>query len=177
MAVRLARELHPDVILMDIRMPDMSGDEATRLIVEDEPAARILILTVASDEETIADAVRAGACGYIMKDSPLDEVVAGARAAAHGNAWLSTRAAVALLERVRREQPTPEDCSASLDVLTSRERDVLRSLTLGHENAEIAAQLGISPRTAKNHVSSILAKLQLDNRVQAAVFAVKHGLV
>jgi DNA-binding NarL/FixJ family response regulator len=176
MAVRLARELRPDVILMDLRMPDLSGEEATRMIIEDAPEVRIVMLTVATDETAVAGAVRAGASGYLIKDSPIDEVVEAARAAAHGIAWLSPGAAGALLERVRREQARPVLDPDGLGSLTAREIDVLRLLAQGQENAEIASALGISARTAKNHVSSILAKLELSNRVQAAVFAVQNGL-
>jgi two-component system nitrate/nitrite response regulator NarL len=176
MGVRLARELKPDVILMDLRMPDLGGEDATRLIVEENPDVRIVMLTVATDENAVAGAIRAGACGYLIKDSPIDDVVDAARAAAQGIAWLSPDAAGALLERVRREQTQPAFDAAALEALSSREVDVLRLLARGQENAEIASELGISARTAKNHVSSILAKLELHNRVQAAVFAVQHGL-
>ena len=176
MGVRLARELRPDVILMDLRMPDMGGEEATRMIVKNDPDVRIVMLTVATDEAAVAGAVRAGACGYLVKDSPIDEVVQAARAAAQGIAWLSPDAAGALLERVRREQSHPVMDPVALESLTSREMEVLRLLAQGKENAEIASELGISARTAKNHVSSILAKLELTNRVQAAVFAVQNGL-
>jgi DNA-binding NarL/FixJ family response regulator len=177
MAVRLARELRPDVVLMDRSMPDLDGDDATRQILEHDPDARILMLTVANDESSVASAVRAGACGYLFKDSPIDEVYAAVRAAASGSPWLSTRAATALLERIRRLEEQPKPDPAGLDALSPRELEVLRLLARGHENSEIASDLGISPRTAKNHVSSILEKLGLSNRVQAAVYAAKHQLV
>jgi DNA-binding NarL/FixJ family response regulator len=176
MGIRLARELRPDVILMDMRMPDLSGEEATRAIVEHDPSIRIVMLTVASDEATVARAVRAGAGGYLVKDSPIDDVSDAVRAAARGDAWLSLAAAEALLGRVRAERAEPKRDPFGLQVLTARELEVLRLLMQGRENSEIAAELGISNRTVKNHVSAILAKLALSNRVQAAVFAVQHGL-
>ena len=176
-AVRLARELRPDVILMDLRMPDLEGEDATRQIVEENPAARVVVLTVVADDAVVAEAVRAGACGYLIKDSPIDEVVAAARAAADGKAWLSSQAAVALLDHVRREERRPDVDASELDALTAREVEVLKLLARGLENTEIADALGISARTAKNHVSSILAKLELANRVQAAVFAAQRLLL
>src|SRR5437763_10256406 len=114
-AVRLARELRPDVILMDLRMPDLEGEDATRQIVEENPAARVVVLTVVADDAVVAEAVRAGACGYLIKDSPIDEVVAAARAAADGKAWLSSQAAVALLDHVRREERRPDVDASELD--------------------------------------------------------------
>jgi DNA-binding NarL/FixJ family response regulator len=175
-AIRLARELRPDVILMDLRMPEVGGEEATRAIVQHDPKVRIVVLTVASDEAAVTGAVRAGASGYLVKDSPVDDVVSAVRAAARGDAWLSPRAAEALLDSVRAEPAgAPRDPSA-LDGLTDRELEVLRLVAQGQGNAGIAAQLGISSRTAKNHVSAVLAKLEVNNRVQAAVFAVQHGI-
>jgi two-component system, NarL family, response regulator LiaR len=176
MAVRLARELRPDVILMDLQMPDLAGEEATAMIVEHDSAVRVVVLTIASDERAVAGAIRAGASGYLIKDSPIDEVLAAVRAAARGSAWLSSRATGALFERVRREVAEPVREAAALAELTSRELEVLRLLARGRENSEIAADLGISARTAKNHVSSILTKLKVSNRVQAAVLATQHRL-
>jgi DNA-binding NarL/FixJ family response regulator len=176
MGVRLAGELKPDVILMDLRMPDLDGIDAIQAIVKHDPGARIIALTVGSDEGDVAAAVVAGACGYLVKDAPLDDVVIAVRAAARGEAWLSPRAAVALLDRVRRsnvEAPPEPDI---ISELSPREVEVLRLVARGLENSEIAAELGISPRTAKNHLSSILAKLGMTNRIQAAIYAVRSGL-
>jgi DNA-binding NarL/FixJ family response regulator len=134
------------------------------------------MLTVAADDAAVAGALRAGARGYLLKDSPIDEVAGAVRAAVRGDPWLAPRAADALLERIRAESPEPERDPTALESLTARELDVLRLVARGRENAEIASELGISSRTAKNHVSAILTKLELSNRVQAAVYAVQHGL-
>jgi DNA-binding NarL/FixJ family response regulator len=175
MGVRLAFELQPDVVLMDLRMPDVEGPEATRAILERRPLTRVLVLTVLSEADDVSAALQAGASGFLAKDSPIDEVIAAVRAAARGAAWLSPSAAEVVLGGIRRPdledrpEPSPED-------LSPRELDVLRLIARGMENSEIAEALSISPRTAKNHVSSILGKLGLPNRIQAAIYAVRRGL-
>lgn len=176
MAVRLAEELRPDVILMDVRMPDLSGPEATRRILEHRPDARIVALTVVSDDMDVTEVVSAGACGFLAKDTPVEAVLVAVRAAAQGVAWLSPRAADVVLGRVRRDSFDQDAPDGQLEELSARELDVLRLIARGLENSEIAAELGISPRTAKNHVSSILAKLGRPSRVQAAIYAVRRGL-
>ncbi|MFZ0973839.1 MAG: response regulator transcription factor [Solirubrobacteraceae bacterium] len=176
MGVRLANELQPDVVLMDVRMPDLEGPEATREILEQHPSIRVVALTVVSDDADVAAAVEAGASGFVAKDTPIDGVVVALRAAANGVAWLSPRAAEVVLGRVRRDSVDEEPAGEELDDLSVREREVLRLIARGMENAEIADELGISPRTAKNHVSNILAKLGLPSRIQAAIYAVRRGL-
>jgi DNA-binding NarL/FixJ family response regulator len=176
MGVRLARELKPEVILMDLRMPDLDGVDAIKAIVEHDPTARVIVLTVASDETNVAAAVVAGACGYLLKDAPIDDVVVAVKAAARGESWLSPRAAGSLLERVRRTNVESGPAHEPTVDLSPRELEVLRLVARGLENSEIAAELGISPRTAKNHLSSILAKLGMTNRIQAAIYAVRRGL-
>jgi two-component system, NarL family, response regulator LiaR len=176
MGVRLADELQPDVVLMDVRMPDLEGPEATREIMDRHPDTRVVALTVVSDESDVAAVVEAGACGFLAKDTPIDGVVLAVRAAANGVAWLSPRAAEVVLGRVRRDGLEPEPDDDISDELSARELEVLRLIARGMENAEIAQELGISPRTAKNHVSNILAKLGLPNRIQAAIYAVRRGL-
>ena len=175
-AVRLAAELRPDVVLMDMRMPDLDGPAAMQQILAHNPDVRILALTVASDEADVASAVIAGACGYLLKDSPIDDVVEAVRAAARGIAWLSPRAAEALLGRIRRDYVEPGGTPEPEPDLSPREVEVLQLIARGLDNSEIAAELGISPRTAKNHVSSILSKLEVPNRIQAATYAVRSGL-
>jgi two-component system nitrate/nitrite response regulator NarL len=176
MGVRLAAELRPDVVLMDVRMPDISGPDATRQILAHDPAARVLALTVSSDDSDVSAVLQAGACGFLAKDTPIDSLVVAIHAAASGAAWLSPRAAEVVLGRIRTAAPVVEQEQTPLEQLSAREVDVLRLIANGMENAEIAAALNISPRTAKNHVSNILSKLGLPSRVQAAVYAVRQGV-
>jgi DNA-binding NarL/FixJ family response regulator len=172
--IELARELAPDVVIMDLNMPGMSGVEATCALAAQAPASRVVVLTVSGDEASVTEAVLAGACGYLLKDADVDDILAAIRAAAAGESWISPRVAGALLERVRRGGG--ERSPATEPGLSDRELEVLRLIAQGKENTEIASELFMSPKTAKNHVSSILAKLQLQNRIQAAVYAVRRGL-
>jgi DNA-binding NarL/FixJ family response regulator len=176
MGVRLAIELRPDIVLMDVRMPDVGGPEATRLIHQRAPEIKVVALTVSSDDADVSAALQAGAVGFLAKDTPIDSLVVAINAAASGAAWLSPRAAEVVLGRIRTVPPAPPPDTTSLTQLSDREIDVLRLIASGMENAEIAAALNISPRTAKNHVSNILAKLGLPSRVQAAVYAVRQGV-
>jgi NarL family two-component system response regulator LiaR len=173
--VRLADELQPDVVLMDLQIAEVPGSQAMRMIVERRPSVRVIAMSVLARDEDVTGAVQAGASGYLGKDAPVGELVSAIRAAARGAAWLSPRAAEVVLGLLRQaEAPEPE--RASVEELSPRELDVLRLIARGLENAEIARELNISPWTAKNHVSSILTKLGLPSRVQAATCAVRHGL-
>jgi DNA-binding NarL/FixJ family response regulator len=176
-ALTLVEEKHPNVVIMDLNMPGIGGIEATRQITTVAPLARVIMLTVSSAAPDITDAVLAGACGYLLKSATTQEIVGGITAASRGDALLSPSVAAKLLERVR-ETPVrpsvPDPASASL---TDRELEVLRLLSSGMDNAEIGRTLFISPSTVKNHISSILLKLQIENRIQAAVYAVRSGLV
>jgi DNA-binding NarL/FixJ family response regulator len=174
--IRLADELQPDVVLMDQRMPGLEGPDATREILRNNPVTRVVALTVVSESAAVSAALEAGACGFLAKDSTIESVAAAVRAASQGGAWLSPRAAEVVLGQVRRED-TPQGSNATLlQELSARERDVLRLIARGMDNNEIAEHLNISRRTAKNHVSNILGKLGLPNRVQAAIYAVRRGL-
>jgi two-component system, NarL family, response regulator LiaR len=164
--VRLADELEPDVVLIDLRMPDLEGPEATREILERRPSTCVVGLTVELDD---ADAVAAGACGCLAKDTPIDGIVDAVHAAAQGVAWLSPRAAEVVLGRVRREGLDQDSDLGLTEQVSERELEVLRLIARGVKNAEIAEALAISPHTVKNHVSNILLKLGLPSRVQAAV--------
>ena len=176
MGVRLASELRPDVVLMDLQMPDLGGDLATREVLERNPAARVVVLTVLSGDEDVVAALEAGACGFLAKDTPIDDVIVAVRAAAQGAAWLSPRAAEVVLKRLRRTEEEQPPVLDPVVELSARELEVLRLIARGLENSQIAETLNISPRTAKNHVSNILAKLGLPSRVQAAIYAVRSGL-
>jgi two-component system NarL family response regulator len=163
---------------MDINMPGMSGVEATRQVQRIAPGLPVIMLTAAMEDELVVDAVRAGACGYLLKDTALDDIVAGLRRAVAGQSTIAPRVAGGLLAFVRAGEPHDDGGPTPPAVdLTDRERDVLRLLVNGAENGDIARRLHISVSTVKNHVSAILQKLGVDNRVQAAVYAIRHGLV
>jgi DNA-binding NarL/FixJ family response regulator len=176
-AVKAAQELDPDVVLMDLRMPGIGGLEATRQIVALAPRSRVLVLTVSDADGDVIEAVLAGASGYLVKDSSLEDLVRGVELAAAGKAAVSPSVATKVLERVRATTPDPELAAHICSELSRRELQVLRLLAGGRDNVEIGRELVISPKTVKNHISSILAKLQVENRVQAALQAVRAGLV
>ena len=173
-AVRTARAHKPDVVLMDIRMPGMDGIEATRQL----PGQRVLILTTFGLDEYIIDALRAGASGFLLKDAPTREVLAAVRAVAAGDAVLSAAVTRQLLDQVARRLPAAVSSNPrELDALTEREREVLRMLAAGLSNSEIAAALVVSEATVKSHVSHLLGKLGLRDRVQAVIYAYETRLI
>jgi DNA-binding NarL/FixJ family response regulator len=174
-AIEIVATAAPDVVLMDLHMPGMSGIEATRRLSE-TTAVPVVMLTVAADDRDVVEAVRAGARGYVLKDAPLEEIVASVRAAAGGGAWISPRVTGALLADVREAGGAPADEPPPVE-LSDRERDVLRLVAAGRDNAAIARELHLGTGTVRKYVSSILAKLGVDNRVEAAVYAVRRGLV
>ena len=174
-ALRAVEQDPPDVVVMDLNMPGMSGLEATRRLTEQAPHTRVLVLSVSAQEADVTEAIMAGASGYVLKERPVEEVVAGIQAAAGGHAVISPRVATLLLGRVREEVQAERDLSAMH--LSTRELEVLGLLADGMANQEIADALYISPSTVRNHVANILAKLHVDNRVQAAVRAVRGRIV
>ncbi len=167
-AVQLAHALHPDVVLMDLLMPVMDGIAATGAIRGQLPDTQVVALTSVLEDGSVSDAVRAGAIGYLLKDVACDELCRAIKAAAEGQVQLSPKA----MARLVREVNVP----GSPEVLTERETDVLRLIARGYSNKEIGRTLGITEKTAKNHVASILSKLNLTSRTQAALFAIRSGL-
>jgi DNA-binding NarL/FixJ family response regulator len=177
-ALRLTRDLAPDVVVMDLNMPGMSGVEATRRITSLAPLTRVVVLTISADDSDVIDAVIAGACGYLVKDSSIQQLIAGIRAAAAGESLISPRIAAKVLQLLRAKAAGgAEPVEAARADLSERELEVLKLIANGKDNAQIARDLHISPKTVKNHISNILMKLQIDNRIQAAVYAVRTGIV
>jgi DNA-binding NarL/FixJ family response regulator len=176
-AVEVVRDTAPDVVLMDVNMPAMSGIEATKRIRAVAPTAQVVMLTVSPDEQDVEESIYAGACGYLLKDAPVDQILAAIRAAAAGESHLSPRIAANILEHVRTSPGRPDLPGEARAELTERETEVLRLIAEGKENPQIAEELFISVQTVKNHVSNILAKLEVENRVQAAVQAVHRRLL
>jgi DNA-binding NarL/FixJ family response regulator len=175
-AVRLVRELAPDVVVMDLNMPAMSGVEATRHITALSPLTRVIVLTISDEDGDVLDAILAGACGYLLKDASIDDVVTGIRSAAVGASLISPTIASKVLQRVRASTADIDMAESIRTELSDRELEVLKLIANGKDNAQIAADLVISPKTVKNHISNILMKLQIQNRIQAAVYAVRSGL-
>ena len=176
-AIDLTNRLVPDVVLMDVRMPVLDGLEATRRLVELGTAARILILTTFDLDEYVYAAIRAGASGFLLKDVRPAQLVEAIHVVADGDALLAPAVTKRLLERFAATLPTPEERAPALATLTDRERDVLELVASGLSNAEIAQRLFLGETTVKTHVSSLLKKLGLRDRVQAVVLAYEAGLV
>jgi len=176
-AVRAVREDAPDVVVMDLNMPGMGGVEATRHIAAIAPLTRVVVLTISDEDADVLDAIMAGACGYLLKDSSIGELMAGIGAASKGESLISPGIAAKVLQRVRATSAQPEIANTIKSELSEREIEVLKLIANGKDNALIAAELHISPKTVKNHISNILMKLQIDNRIQAAVYAVRSGIV
>ena len=167
----------PDVVVMDLNMPVMTGVEATREVSRIAPLTRVLVLTIADGDADVIDAVFAGACGYLLKDASIDELMQGIRSAAVGEALISPHIASKVLQRMRAAATAPDAAQTIRAELSEREIEVLKLIANGKENSEIASELHISPKTVKNHISNILMKLQMENRIQAAVYAVRSGIV
>jgi DNA-binding NarL/FixJ family response regulator len=176
-AVRFVRELAPDVVVMDLNMPGMGGVDATRHISSIAPLTRVVMLTISEEDSDVMDAILAGACGYLLKDASIQDLIAGIESAARGESLISPAIAAKVLQRVRATSTQPAIAQTIRSELSDREIEVLKLIANGKDNAVIAAELHISPKTVKNHISNILMKLQIDNRIQAAVYAVRSGIV
>jgi NarL family two-component system response regulator LiaR len=173
-AVNLVQKHSPDLVLMDLKMPGMNGIESTRRIRLQHPEIKVLVLTTFDDDEWVFDAIRAGASGYLLKDTPRDKVIEAIRGSVAGKSYVDPLVAGKLLDQVASEQARP---SALLtDKLSERETDVLRLLARGFSNTEIADRLHLSEGTVRNYVSAIFSKLDVSDRTQAAIIAIQHGL-
>jgi DNA-binding NarL/FixJ family response regulator len=173
-AIEMVRKNVPDLVLMDLKMPGMNGVEATRRIRAEFPQIYVLVLTTFDDDEWVFDAIRAGASGYLLKDTPREKVIEAIRGTLSGKSFVDPGIAGKLLDQVATLQKQPE--SHLKDQLTEREVDVLRLLGRGFSNSDIANRLHLSEGTVRNHVSSIFTKLDISDRTQAAILAIRHGL-
>ena len=173
-AIEMVAKKRPDLVLMDLKMPITNGVEATRQIKANYPEVKVLVLTTYDNDEWVFDAIRAGASGYLLKDTPRDELVKAIRGTATGRTFLDPSVAGKVLEQVSSQQTQPATLITSK--LTYREIEVLRLIARGLSNKDISDRLFLSEGTVRNHVSAILAKLGVSDRTQAAVIAIQHGL-
>ncbi|MDP3744329.1 MAG: response regulator transcription factor [Methylotenera sp.] len=175
--VKRAKQLKPDVVLLDLHMPGTSGLEAIPLLREEVPQAQVIMLTVSEDADDLLEALRAGARGYLLKNIEMDFLLDSIRRAAAGESVMSTQMAGKLADTIRTPQSGSAKAGSNLGKLTPREREIIAMLASGASNKEIARTLDLAESTVKIHVQGILRKLNLASRVQAAVYAVEHGLV
>ena len=175
-AVDLVALHHPDVVLMDLRMPIMNGIQATRQIRQQYPATKVLVLTTYDDDEWVFDAIRAGASGYLLKDAPREQIIAAIRGTAAGMTHIDPKVAGKLLHYITQPGSVSTGSNIATD-LSEREREILSLLAGGLSNTEIAGRLFLSKGTVQNYVSNIFVKLDVTDRTQAAIIAIKHGLV
>jgi DNA-binding NarL/FixJ family response regulator len=176
-ALQRARELTPDLVLMDIRMPELDGLETTRHLLAREPSPKVLVLTTFDLDDYVYDAIRAGASGFLLKSAPPQQLVAGIRTVMGGDSLLAPEITRRLLDRFVSRPPRPAGTPAALAELSQRELEVLRLIADGRSNSEIAADLFLSEATVKTHVTHILTKLRLRDRVQAVALAYRTGFV
>jgi NarL family two-component system response regulator LiaR len=175
-ALNIVRDIAPDVVVMDLNMPGMGGVEATRHISTIAPLTRVVMLTISDQDNDVIDAILAGACGYLLKDSSIQELIAGIHAASRGESLISPTIASKVLQRVRASSTQPAIETTIRAELSEREIEVLRLVAQGQTNREIAATLVLSERTVINHLSHIFAKIDAANRAAATAYALRNGL-
>ena len=173
-ALELVSKVNPDLVLMDLKMPGMNGVEATRRINSEYPRVKVLVLTTFDDDEWVFDAVRGGASGYLLKDTPREKLIEAIRGTMAGKSYVDPLVAGKILGQVANNQEQPH--TLITEKLTGREVEVLRLVARGFSNADIAETLHLSEGTIRNHVSAIFAKLDVPDRTQAAIIAIRHGL-
>ncbi len=174
-ALELIPKTRPEIILMDLKMPVMNGIQATRQIHEEHPEIKVLVLTTYAEDQWVFDAIRGGAAGYLLKDTPREALIAAIRDTSAGKTHIDPEVAGKLFDHVAQKAPDPN--TTIIAELSERERDVLRLLARGLSNADIAARLYLSEGTVRNYVSSIFTKLEVTDRTQAAVLAIRYGVV
>ncbi len=173
----LVAETRPDVVLMDLKMPVMNGVQATERLRRAHPGVYVLVLTTFADDQWLLDAIRAGAAGYLLKDTRRDELIAAIKGTAEGRSFLDPTIAGRVMQQAASSRPSSRQAEVQTEPLTEREQEVLHLLVQGHNNPEIARQLHLAAGTVRNYVSVILQKLGVSDRIQAAVVAVQRGLV
>jgi DNA-binding NarL/FixJ family response regulator len=176
-AVLMALQFEPQVVLIDIQMPRLDGIEATRRIKRALPHVQVVIWTIFGDDQHVFEAIKAGALGYLLKDSPAEELVAGIHAAARGESLLHPVVAARVIQEFQRMRAAAERTPDLMCELTAREMEILRLLAAGKRNREIAETLFLAEKTVKNYISNILFKLQVNSRTEAALLAVRRGLI
>ena len=175
-AVRYALSTRPDVILMDIQMPELDGVAATKTILDEYPAARVIILTMYRQDRYVFEAIKAGARGYMLKDADANDLIGAIRRVAEGETLLNAEMAASILDEFSKVKEVPEHPEHPISELTEREAAILRLLAQGASNQEIASDLNVSEKTVRNRLSEIFSKLRLNNRTQAALYALREGI-
>lgn len=175
-AVRYALETKPDVVLMDIQMPDLDGVAATKAILAEDPDIRVIILTMYRQDRYVFEAIKVGARGYMLKDADAGDLISAIRRVAAGETLLNAEMAASILDEFRKTDQLPAHPDHRIRELTDREEEILRHLAQGATNQEIAAALDVSEKTVRNRLSEIFSKLRLNNRTQAALYALREGI-